>query len=91
MPSACLEAHKRQNGAICARKRYRGLLPTLPAGIWSATGPRRLLLVTCGGPIGHSRAGNAYRENILVYATPPRPGRPGYRTKGSGTALARAL
>ena len=42
----------------------------LPAGLWSLTGPRRLVLVTCGGPIEPTPAGNAYADNILVYATP---------------------
>jgi hypothetical protein len=40
----------------------------LPASIYSRTGPRRLVLVTCGGPfnqnIGH------YRDNIVVTAVP---------------------
>jgi Sortase domain len=42
----------------------------LPSGIWSLTGPRRLILVTCGGPLEHTQAGNTYRDNILIYATP---------------------
>lgn len=42
----------------------------LPARLWSLTGPRRLVLVTCGGPIEHTPAGNAYADNVLVYATP---------------------
>lgn len=42
----------------------------LPPGIWSTTGPRRLVLVTCGGPLLRTRAGNTYRDNILIYATP---------------------
>ena len=43
---------------------------TLPAGIWSLTGPHRLVLVTCGGPIEHTPAGSSYADNVLVYATP---------------------
>jgi hypothetical protein len=43
----------------------------LPADIWSTTGPRRLVLVTCGGPLVHARdGGNTYKDNVLVYATP---------------------
>jgi len=45
----------------------------LPPGIWSLAGPRRLVLVTCGGPLEHTRAGNAYRDNVLIYATPATP------------------
>lgn len=45
----------------------------LPAGLWSLTGPRRLVLVTCGGPIEHTPAGNAYADNVLIYATPASP------------------
>ncbi len=41
----------------------------LPPGIWSLAGPRRLVLVTCGGPIEHTRDGNSYADNVLVYAT----------------------
>lgn len=40
----------------------------LPSSIFSRTGPRRLVLVTCGGPfdakLGH------YRDNIIVTAVP---------------------
>jgi hypothetical protein len=42
----------------------------LPPGIWSLAGPRRLVLVTCGGPLEHTPAGNTYLDNILIYATP---------------------
>jgi hypothetical protein len=42
----------------------------LPPGIWSLAGPRRLLLVTCGGPVEHTRSGGSYQDNILIYATP---------------------
>jgi hypothetical protein len=41
----------------------------LPPGIFSLSGPRRLILVTCGGPLEHTPAGNTYRDNILLYAT----------------------
>ena len=44
----------------------------LPAGIWSLAGPRRLVLVTCGGPIEHTPAGRTYLDNVLIYATPGR-------------------
>jgi hypothetical protein len=42
----------------------------LPPGIWSLAGPRRLVLVTCGGPLEHTQASNSYLDNILIYATP---------------------
>ncbi len=42
----------------------------LPPGIWALAGPRRLVLVTCGGPLEHTQAGNTYLDNILIYATP---------------------
>jgi hypothetical protein len=45
----------------------------LPPDLWSLTGPRRLILVTCGGPLEHTRAGNTYRDNVLIYATPATP------------------
>ncbi len=45
----------------------------LPSGIWSLSGPRRLVLVTCGGPIEHTPAGNTYQDNVLIYATPAAP------------------
>jgi hypothetical protein len=45
----------------------------LPSGIWSTTGARRLVLVTCGGPLVHTGSGNTYRDNILIYATPANP------------------
>ncbi|MCL2779927.1 MAG: class F sortase [Actinomycetia bacterium] len=42
----------------------------LPTDIWAQTGERRLVLVTCGGPLLHYDWGNTYEDNILVYATP---------------------
>jgi hypothetical protein len=42
----------------------------LPGDIWTRSGPRRLVLVTCGGPILHLASGNTYEDNVLVYATP---------------------
>ncbi|MEA2220601.1 MAG: hypothetical protein QOJ35_3227 [Solirubrobacteraceae bacterium] len=46
----------------------RVLKAALPESIYSRTGPRRLVLVTCGGPfdakLGH------YRDNIVVTALP---------------------
>jgi hypothetical protein len=42
----------------------------LPADIWATTGPRRLILVTCGGALLSTSTGNAYQDNVLVYATP---------------------
>ncbi len=40
----------------------------LPASIFTRTGPRRLVLVTCGGPFDE-QAGQ-YRDNIVVTAVP---------------------
>jgi hypothetical protein len=40
----------------------------LPENIYTRSGPRRLVLVTCGGPF-NSRAGN-YRDNVVVTAVP---------------------
>lgn len=45
----------------------------LPPGIWSLTGARQLVLVTCGGPIEHTPAGGTYQDNVLIYATPAAP------------------
>ena len=50
----------------------------LPA--FSATGHRRLVLVTCGGPVLRSGHGWTYRDNVIVTATPlGAAGRPGDR------------
>jgi hypothetical protein len=56
----------------------------LPPGIWSLSGPPRLVLVTCGGPLLHTPAGNTYQDNVLIYATPvhlshPRHIKPAHR------------
>ncbi|EHN09129.1 peptidase C60 sortase A and B [Patulibacter medicamentivorans] len=40
----------------------------LPVGIFTRTGSRRLVLVTCGGPF--DRRSGHYRDNILVTAVP---------------------
>ena len=42
----------------------------LPKDIWSTRGPRRLVLVTCGGVLLHRAGGNTYEDNVLVYAAP---------------------
>jgi hypothetical protein len=42
----------------------------LPKDIWATSGPRRLVLVTCGGPLLSTSTGNTYQDNVLVYATP---------------------
>jgi sortase (surface protein transpeptidase) len=39
----------------------------LPQGIFDASGPRRLVLVTCGGTL---EPDHLYNENVVVYATP---------------------
>jgi hypothetical protein len=42
--------------------------PQLPTGIFTRTGPRRLVLVTCGGPFDQRT--KHYVDNVIVYATP---------------------
>ncbi|SDO68401.1 Sortase family protein [Nakamurella panacisegetis] len=46
----------------------------LPAGIFTRTGPRRLVLVTCGGNLLHvdglNGGYNTYQNNTLAYAVP---------------------
>ncbi|HEX6020872.1 MAG TPA: sortase [Solirubrobacter sp.] len=39
---------------------------SLPASVYSRTGPARLVLVTCGGPFD----GHHYRDNVIVTARP---------------------
>lgn len=39
----------------------------LPQGIFDASGPRRLVLVTCGGTL---EPDHLYNDNVVVYATP---------------------
>ena len=43
------------------------LQASLPQGIFDASGPRRLVLVTCGGTL---EPDHLYNENVVVYATP---------------------
>jgi sortase (surface protein transpeptidase) len=43
----------------------------LPADLQSHTGPRELVLVTCGGALSYVPGyGYSYDDNVLVYATP---------------------
>jgi hypothetical protein len=44
----------------------------LPDSVWAAkAGPRRLVLVTCGGPLLHVPGqGGAYEDNVIVTAVP---------------------
>lgn len=39
---------------------------------FSATGPRRLAVVTCGGPVVDTATGRGYRDNVIAWATPAR-------------------
>ena len=39
----------------------------LPQAVFDASGPRRLVLVTCGGTL---EPDHLYNDNIVVYATP---------------------
>lgn len=45
--------------------RDKDALPAFPTA-----GPRRLAIVTCGGPLLRSPAGNTYRDNIISFASP---------------------
>ena len=45
--------------------RRKDALPAFPED-----GPRRLALVTCGGPVVHTAHGRGYRDNVIVWATP---------------------
>ena len=40
----------------------------LPTSIFTRTGERRLVLVTCGGPFDAAR--RRYRDNVIVTALP---------------------
>lgn len=40
----------------------------LPADLFAADGPHRLVIITCGGPF--NRATRQYRDNIIVFAAP---------------------
>ncbi|QQS00123.1 MAG: class F sortase [Austwickia sp.] len=40
-------------------------LPSFPTD-----GPRRLAIVTCGGPLLRTAEGNTYRDNVIAYASP---------------------
>jgi sortase (surface protein transpeptidase) len=40
----------------------------IPAAAFAATGPARLVLITCGGPF--DRTTQSYRDNIVIYAAP---------------------
>lgn len=42
----------------------------LPSDLYAKDGQRRLVLITCGGPLLHYSWGNTYADNVLVYATP---------------------
>lgn len=45
---------------------------SLPASVWAGhSGPRRLVLVTCGGPVLHiPGSGGTYADNVVVTAVP---------------------
>lgn len=62
------------NGHISRWRAYRVASVNksrLPADIFSTTGPRRLVLVTCGGSLQFIAGyGYTYSDNVLVYATP---------------------
>lgn len=45
--------------------RTKDQLPDFPA-----QGPRRLAVVTCGGPLLHEAGGNSYRDNVIAFASP---------------------
>lgn len=45
--------------------RHKEDLPEFPAD-----GPRRLAIVTCGGPVVSGAGGRSYRDNVIAWATP---------------------
>jgi Sortase domain/Bacterial Ig-like domain (group 1) len=51
---------------VVSVRRY--LKSRLPADVYSSDGPRRLVLVTCGGPF--ETATGRYRDNVVVTAVP---------------------
>jgi hypothetical protein len=53
--------------AVIGRRVYRKAAG-LPSGIFDATGPPRLVLISCGGPF--DRATGSYLDNIVVFAAP---------------------
>lgn len=62
------------NGHVSRWRAYRVVSVNkarLPADIFSTSGPRRLVLVTCGGALEYVPGyGYSYSDNVLVYATP---------------------
>lgn len=42
----------------------------LPPVVWDTDGPRRLVLVTCGGPVVNWPTGRAHRDNVILVAAP---------------------
>lgn len=42
----------------------------LPQGLATRDGVRRLVLVTCGGPVIERPDGRHYRDTVVAYATP---------------------
>ncbi|MDO5503750.1 MAG: class F sortase [Actinomycetia bacterium] len=42
----------------------------LPPVVWAQDGPRRLVLVTCAGPVVRSGEGLAHRDNVVLVAIP---------------------
>ena len=40
----------------------------LPSSLFTRAGPKRLLLISCGGPFDSARG--SYEDNIVVFATP---------------------
>jgi sortase family protein len=49
----------------------RSVLKThLPQEIFTRAGPRRLVIVTCGGKLVRSDAGNYYQDNVVLTARP---------------------
>jgi hypothetical protein len=57
---------KAQRWRVTSVRRMRKA--ALPSSIYTRSGPRRLVLVTCGGPFD-ARSGH-YKDNIVVTATP---------------------
>lgn len=60
-------ATRRLSYTVTARRIINKVGP-LPAELFSATGPPRLVLISCGGPF--DRATRSYRDNVVIIAVP---------------------
>ena len=61
-----LETATRRIGYTVIGRRIISKAGPLPADLFSATGPPRLVLISCGGPF--DRVTRSYRDNIVIFA-----------------------